>query len=398
MHILFLTDHLGYANGAWHGCTTYFANVLPQLLKAGHSVRACVLRTEHPAADHLRANGVEVEFLDRARARPRTLWKIARRTRRERIDVLHATQRESSTLVRILKPFLLSTAMVTHVVDSEPLPPMERRLNQYLPQPDAALCVSQYVCQTAMHEYGVQESRLKVLHNAIDLNALKPSAPDVRERLRREWNVPAEALVVTSASRLSVEKRLDVLIRMIPEVLASAPNTVFVLAGDGPESAALQALAHQLGVAHAVRFLGHRSDVKDVLAASDVSVMLCLIEAFGFSAVEALALGVPVVTYRAAGLAEVIAHDRTGLLAPAGDDVQFRQNLLQTLLDADLRRRLGASALEDVKRFSVQNHIAALERIYARLLSGRTGKDVQLWQPVEQKSRRDLLHSHDRPA
>ncbi len=92
----------------------------------------------------------------------------------------------------------------------------------------------------------------------------------------------------------------------------------------------------ELGMEHAVRFLGHRDDIADILTASDVEVMLCLEEAFGFAAVEALALGVPVIAYEAGGLAEIIGHGRTGLLARPNDDDGFRHNLVR-VEDSELR-------------------------------------------------------------
>lgn len=371
MHILFVGDHLGYSGGAWHGCTTYFVNVLPQLRKVGHTVGACLLRAHHPAAQQLRDAGINVTFFDARPGSVYTIRRLASRAVRERVDVLHAVQRESSALGRILKPVLWSTAIAMHVVDSDPLPRVERLLNRYLPQPDAALCVSRAVCPTAIHEYRVKKERLRVLHNGIDIPSLLPSAPDIRERLRREWDVPAGGLVIASTSRFGPEKRLDTLIGMIPGVLAVVPNAVFVFAGAGQELARCRELAARLGVTHAARFLGHRSDVKDVLTASDVAVMLCLIEAFGYAAVEALALGIPVVAYEAAGLAEVIVHERTGLLAQPGDDDMFREYLIRIVSEYDLRRRLSGGAREDAQRFSVHTHVAALERIYNDLLSGR---------------------------
>ena len=367
MQILFITDHLGYAGGGWHGCTTYFVNVLPQLRRAGHQVSLCVLRDEHPAAAQLRAGGVDVTFLAAPRASPLTFLDLARRVVHDDVGVLHAMQRESGCIVRALKTFLPATGVVTHVVDSAPVPRFERHLNRFLPQPDATLCVSAAMRATAVSVYGVAPSRVRVLHNALDLARLTPSSLDVRARLRAEWGIKESAAVVVSTSRFSPEKRLDTLIGLIPRVLEAAPETMFVFAGDGADLEPCRALAARLGVSGAVRFLGLRADIPDVLAASDVAVMLCLREAFGYSAVEAMAMGLPVVAYDAAGLAEVITHERTGLLAPPSKDEAFAANVARVLVDPDLRRRLGQAAREDVQRFGVAQHADALVRLYTDL-------------------------------
>lgn len=367
MKIVFLLDHLGYAGGAWHGRTAYLNYVLPELRRFGCEVELCVLRGEHPAAIRLRAKGIEVECFDAPRGSLRSLVRLGKRLRRQGADVLHATQRESSMLARALAPFVPRTAVVTHIVDTVPVPRLERYLNRALPQPDMTLCVSRAVRPTAIAEYGVWPRRVRVLHNGVKLSTLAPSNPHVRECLRAEWGVPLDAPVVVSASRLHPEKRLDVLLRMMPAVLAQRPGAFLVLAGDGEELAAYRELANTLGIARSVRFLGHRNDIADVLAASDVAVMLCLQEAFGFAAVEAHAIGLPVVAYRAGGLPEIVVHERDGLLAPPDDDRAFCDELVRLLRDDELRTRLGAAARDDVRRFDVMLHARVLLRLYEEL-------------------------------
>jgi glycosyltransferase involved in cell wall biosynthesis len=376
MQVLFVTDHLGYAGGTWHGCTTYFVNVLPQLRRMGHHVALCVLREEHPAADVLRGAGVEVTSLNARRAAPSTFRHLQRLVASGSVDVLHANQRESSALARILGWYYRSTVTVTHVVDSWPLPRFETWVTRCLPQPDVTLCVSAYLRETAIREYGIHGSRVQVLHNAIDVTAVKPSGPRIREQLRNSWGIAVDAPVVVSTSRFTEEKRLDLLVDMIPSVLAEAPTTVFVFAGAGPDLDGCKEKAARLGVAHATRFLGYRTDIPDVLAAGDIAVMLCLKEAFGYSAVEALAMGVPVVAYAAAGLVEVITHEQTGLLAAAGDDATFRASLVRLLLDSKLRHTLGEKGRKDVRRFDVEHHGGALTRLYTELLQARRGRET----------------------
>ena len=367
MNILFVTDHLGYAGGAWHGCTTYYANVLPQLRRMGHDVSLVVLREEHPAAALLRREGVTVTSLDAHRASLQPIFTVANWIGRNAVNVVHATQRESVAIARTLKPFMPLTPVVMHVVDSDPVPPLERIVNQWLPQPDAALCVSAAMRPTAVSQWGVDNERVRVLHNAIDLAKIKPSGFDVRSRLRAEWGVSRGASVVVSTSRFTEEKRLDVLISLMPSVLARAPETVFVFAGNGADMESCRELAVRLGVIDSVRFLGLRHDIPDVLAASDVAVMLCLREAFGYSAAEAMAMGIPVAAYAAAGLTEVVTHDRSGLLAAAGNDAAFAENLVDLLLDQSLRARLGQGAREEAERFGVKKHADTLVRLYMQL-------------------------------
>ncbi len=134
------------------------------------------------------------------------------RVGRESIDVLHVTH--DFTVARILRPFMPDTAVVMHIVDATPVPRVERQLNRWLPQPDVTLCVSRAVRPTAIHEYGRGGGNVRgSCTTGSTWASLKPSGPDVREKLRAEWGVPRDALVVASTSRFGPEKRLDVLVK-----------------------------------------------------------------------------------------------------------------------------------------------------------------------------------------
>ena len=375
MRILFICDHLGYSEGGWNGCMTYFRNVLLQLQQEGHTVALCVLRGEHQAQDALRAVGIPVTSLDAARASPVTLLYLMRKILREDLEIIHSAQRESSWHARVLG-FLLGRPSVVHIVDSQPVPLVQRIIDRAMPQPHVALCVSRAIRSFASDAYGIAPERVRVLHNALDVERIKPRVFDARDRLRRAWDVAADAPVVVSTSRFTAEKRLDALIRMIPEVLEKEPRARFILAGSGPDLEACQQLAERLGVMAAARFLGHRDDIPDVLAASDVAVMLCPREAFGYSALEAMASNLPVVAFKGTGLAEVVTDGVSGLLAPSSDDARFLANLLRLVSDEALRKALGARARIDARRFDVRFHTEALCRIYRHLV-----------QPLRQRSR-----------
>ena len=156
---------------------------------------------------------------------------------------------------------------------------------------------------------------------------------------------------------------------------------MFILAGSGPDLETCRELAERLRVTAAVRFLGHRDDIPDVLAASDVAVMLCPREAFGYSAVEAMASNVPVLAFKGTGLAEVVTDGVSGLLAPAGDDACFLANLLRVVSDEPLRTALarGPASTRGDSTFGFT----------AKRFAGYIGTCVQ---PLRQRERRSRAH------
>ena len=373
MRILFAVDHLGYGGGVWHGCTTYLTNVLPRLRARGHVVGLCVMRGPHPSAKLLVDAGVDVRFLDTARFDVRAISRMLEMVHDFQPDVVHAHQREASMIARMTRLRRKAPIVALHIHDEWPVPFVERFVNHaLLPRPDVAFCVCKTVANVAHYWHGVEPRRHKILLNAIDVASVRPSA-DARARLRHEWRLPLDAPIVASTSRFGPEKRLLDFVRMIPSIAARVPAARFVFAGDGQERAAAIKLARELHVDSITRFLGHRTDIPDVITACDVTALLCLKEACSYALIESQVLGRPVVAYAAGGNPEVVVHERTGLLAARHDDVGFADSLARILADRDLRQRLSEGAAVEADRFDVRHHVAKLEETYAFANAGKHG-------------------------
>jgi glycosyltransferase involved in cell wall biosynthesis len=140
------------------------------------------------------------------------------------------------------------------------------------------------------------------------------------------------------------------------------PDATLVVAGDGEERARLERLAGAR-----VRFLGARprGEVLGLLAAADVAVLPSAWENFPHAAVEALAMGTPVVATRVGGVPEIVRDGENGLLVEPGDDAAFDAALERVLRDDDLRARLRAAAKGSVERFSANAVYGELERLLA---------------------------------
>jgi glycosyltransferase involved in cell wall biosynthesis len=146
---------------------------------------------------------------------------------------------------------------------------------------------------------GWREDRVPVIHGAATVpgSRLPPAAA------RAALGIAPDAPVVGAVARLAPQKRLDRLLRAV----ALLPEQVHcVLAGDGPQSAALHALAAELGIAGRVHFLGWRDDVGDVLAALDVFALTSDREGMSNAMLEAMAAGVPVVSTPVSGSDEAL--------------------------------------------------------------------------------------------
>ena len=159
-----------------------------------------------------------------------------------------------------------------------------------------------------MVQEGWPESRAHYLPNFAEL---APALPVPRASL----DTPADAPLAVALGRLHPNKGFDVLL----EAVAKVPGLYLWLAGEGALRAALRRQASALGITERVRFLGWRQDVGALLAAADMLVCSSRREPLGNTIIEAWAAKKPVVACAASGPAELIEHEKTGLLAPVDD-------------------------------------------------------------------------------
>ncbi len=206
-----------------------------------------------------------------------------------------------------------------------------------------------------------------VVPNGLDLQAFVPlkDADAVRESL----GLPAGARVIGTVGRLVPFKGHRHLLEAFARLRAREPDVHLVVVGDGPERAALERQARELGVAPAVRFTGHREDVPDLLAALDVFVLPSLAEHFGRVLLEAMAMERPVVATAAGGVPEVVEAGVTGLLVPPANAAALADAVLTLLADPAHGRALGRAGRRRVEaRFDLRHHAAAVEAVYAAVL------------------------------
>lgn len=155
---------------------------------------------------------------------------------------------------------------------------------------------------------------------------------------------------ITCIGRLSPEKGLPDLLTAAKCLLASHPELKFLIAGSGPLRESLEQQARELGVDRAVNFYGSfpHSDLRKIMAVTDIFVLPSYLEGLPFVIVEAMAYAKPVVATSVGGVTEVVTDQQTGLVVPPGA-VESLTRALQTLVeDAALRYKMGSAGREKV--------------------------------------------------
>jgi len=365
--ILILGDHFGYADGVVHGVTTYYLNVLPALVARGVDLHACFLREPHPAAAALNTQGIETLFLSASKWNFLVAFEVAAIIRRYRCHVVHAAGLKATVVGRAAAR-MTGAEVIVHAHDLlYPNVVVGALHRTFARSSDMGLGVSNAVLEVLANGYHVEPQRCRVLHNGIPLEHVRSVSPAARSRIRAELGVPAESGVIAMIARMHPIKGHASMLRIMACAVRSIPSLVLVLAGDGPERAACEALVVELGLQGNVRFLGSRTDIPDLLAASDVVVVPSKSEGLSLVAIEAAAAGRPVVAFDIGGLPDVVSDGVNGYLIKPGDEEGFAKALLDLFGNPQRRAEFGAAALVGVDHFSLENHVDDLLKCYREL-------------------------------
>ncbi len=213
---------------------------------------------------------------------------------------------------------------------------------------------------------GVGRARVVTIPSAVDPASVH--SPRERAEIRRALGLSEREFVLLTLASLVHRKGLDLLIEALARL--AAPDTVALVAGEGPERGALEALARRRGVGDRVRFLGRREDKAELLKACDVLVLPSRHEGLGVAALEAMAASRPVIAGRVGGLAEAVVHQRTGILFEADDIDGLARAIEQLRADPELASRLGGEGPARVAEGHLpEQMVGAYERLYREVLT-----------------------------
>lgn len=233
------------------------------------------------------------------------------------------------------------------------------------PLSDHIIAPSENVVQTMVRYLGTPRDKADVIHHGFDLTRLSPervSGTGVRRELGLEGK-----LVLGSVGRLYWLKNQATLVRSFAAVAPA--DSVLVIAGPG-DAAPLRALADELGVGDRVVLPGAWSDVPALLAAFDAFVHPAIAESFGMVIIEAMAMGLPIVS-TPVGIAPDVVDDEVGVLAASAEEPDVRASLASLIARRSEWPRMGAAAHARGREFEAARMVAEHYRLYERLLRRR---------------------------
>jgi len=293
---------------------------------------------------------------------------------RERIRIVHSTERPRDAIYCVSLAKISGAKSIVHVhvkwAEGYSFPAKWGVRNA-----DAVFSISSFVTDSVAN-LGRPRDSIHTVLNCIDASRWDPNTDG--SAVRREFGIPKDALLFTSVSRLFAEKGQTQLVQAFAAARAEAPNLKLMIVGAdeqwihrGSYTEELKQLARELGVAEHVIFPGLRSDIPQIMAASDIFSMPSYEEPFGLVFLEAMAMKKPVLAVGNGGTPEVVEDGRSGLLSPAWDVPALTRNMLTLIRDPELRARMGEYGRSQVlNRFNAPRMARDAGNAYERILNG----------------------------
>lgn len=229
-----------------------------------------------------------------------------------------------------------------------------------------ALVVPSRAMLDVLRDYGIQ-TPAEVIPTGIDLDQFS-QGDGLRFRARHD--IPPERPVLVLVSRLAFEKNIEFILRALVRIKAEVPDVLLVIAGEGPAQRDLERLAEQLGLADNTRFLGYLNrdgSLEDCYRAGAAFLFASRTETQGLVLLEAMALGVPVVSTAIMGTKEVLG-DGQGALIAEEDEADFAGKAVRLLKEPTLRKRLAREAVEHAHDWSAPVLADRLLKFYERVI------------------------------
>lgn len=344
--------------------------LLPRLNTLPFRVSLVCIRERGPLSDELEQAGVPVLVVPfRSRLELRGLWALAHWMREQGVDLVHSHMYRSNVPATIAARL----AGVRHVLcQVHNIDTWETRRQQMMDHwllrwRTAMLAVSNEVKRDIVARLHCPPEQVRVLYNGIDIDEYGSVQPDAQ--LRHELGVPQGHRLVVMLARLVAQKKHTRFLQALETIRNELPPASVLLVGDGKLRGELEREVETRHLGDMVSFTGHRSDIPQILALSDLSVLTSDREGFSNTVIESLAAGVPVVATDVGGNSEAIVDGECGLIVQPDDLTGLAGALKKILTDDTLRHQMSQAARVRAQRFSLENMLDETRRLYLELLT-----------------------------
>ncbi|MCP4166254.1 MAG: glycosyltransferase family 4 protein [Chloroflexi bacterium] len=326
-------------------------------------------QTPHPLVEHLRTIGCVAHEVD---AGPRHIPAVIKfmRSRLRQCDILHTHEFKSNILGYIANRLYRRPWVATdHYLAKDDICMRFFGLvdSWSLKRVDAIVTPS--AGQSLQLPHDVDADRIHVIHHSINAIDFSDGASQSRVSLRRRYGVQGNQPLISVVGRLEPIKGHHDLLFTAKQLLAERPDLRFWMIGDGHLADWLQLQSGDLGLSHAVQFLGYQEDVASLIAASDIIVLPSYYESFGMVLIEAMSLAKPVIASAVGGIPEVISDGVHGYLFAPGDRQELGRLITRLADHPQQAKALGLAGQKHVRQaFPVDSMVDSMASLYRQMV------------------------------
>jgi glycosyltransferase involved in cell wall biosynthesis len=367
MKVLLLSTSMGMG-----GADKQILSAAGEMQARGHEVLIVSLTHLGPMGLEAQGAGIPTRSLEMRRGfpDPRGLGRLVRIVRTWRPDVLHSHMLHANLMARVLRLFAPVPALVSTIHSIREGGRLKRASYRWTNRlADHMTIVSEAAADRFITKGIIPKELLSVVPNGVDTDHFRQVPAGARESLRRSLGLDRE-FVWLAVGRFETAKDYPNMLRGFARVREQQPRTVLLLAGQGSLREETEALGTTLGLGDGVRFLGVRQDVSELMSAADGYLMSSAWEGMPIVLLEAAAAGLPIVTTRVGGNAEVVREDESGFLVPPRDPDALAAAMLRLIaLPGSERQSMGERGREHVQAsYGLSRVVDRWLEVYRRVL------------------------------
>ena len=346
MRILLLSTSMGMG-----GADKLLLTAAQTMRSHGHEILIVSLTPLGPMGFEARSLGISIESLAMRRGvpDPRGLLRLVRLIRSWRPDVVHSHMVHANLMARVARVFVRIPVLVStihNIYEGGRLRMAAYRLTNRLV--DHVTIVSEAAAERFVSENIVPRELLSVIPNGVDVDRFRNVPAAARHALRSELGLD-QTFTWLAVGRFEIAKDYPNMLQAFARVREHEPRSMLLLVGRGSLQGEAEALVRERRLGDAVRFLGVRQDVPEVMSAADAYVMSSAWEGMPMVLLEAAAAGLPIVATRVGGNHEVVRQEETGFLVPPRDPQALAQAMLHMMgLSEAERHTMGERGREYV--------------------------------------------------
>lgn len=318
-----------------------------------------------PLARHAASAGLETLPLS-------NLPTLRRLLRERQFDVIHAHDAKAQTISFRASLGLPVVRVASRLVAFTPRHPLIHRW-KYTRTCHGVIALSQSVRQVLIAA-GVPESHIAVILPGIDLPSELPS-PAARAVARARFGYRGDEFVIGHLAAFTPEKGQDIALEAALLFASRLPNARLILAGDGPERSTARMTELARRASAIAQLPGFIESPDDFYAALDLFLMPSRSEAWGLTALRAMAHALPVIASNVGGLPEVVEHLATGWLITPESPAALADAIVEAASDPARLAQFGSNGRRRAAQFSIVRTVEQTERFYLRLLAA-AGKET----------------------